>query len=933
MSLDFLATSIFRQILLGRKEWLMRSLRTSFALLVLFLAVQARAQLGAYEWVTQSGRNNVLDSNPTSCDTSPLDPNLGWTARGEGCYDRSGRRCSDHPGQACDLQIVPKGRCSSGDPASFGCLWPRGAGHCVANTHVGCLSDAYAANPIASNAVTGASSMCAGTGDPTCDMTHDPYGTDFRADCQCDGTNPAAANFEAATCGIGGGQFQAVCSDGDPDRDTGGYGIALGTELNLGGGASGLAFPALGPAVNGTPFPSTGPRYPLENPPSVFEALRDPPGSMNRPLGATLGAIHPARTTNAALTEDLFAALGVKSQRIYGDSYWSDWTFQSKTATGTFNTHLVSFACNPPVGFRLDQKIDPTPGAPNSGDEKFCGEIARDGLALFWSRNLTLAERAANPTCPPTCKKDFDLHTGELAAIENIARIDANAGLQLALQSGEGRDAGQNDALSAEPLTVAYWLNTNDMRCRLGGWGNAQLGGVTPVGRCSDGPDACIPGSSSFGDAFCASKVPSQGGVCFACNGPITESNPAGLPIGYDTHGLPELDLVAGQRVGGVAGPTSIISLSLFVIGTTGTASAEFRDLPGAGPGTLDLADLGPLSPLGAAFGLGIGTGGTFHNGSTLPIGAPCCANGLDLGWPPEQAGTPAGPLLRTLDAGPGPDGIPGCFGDNAPLVNGVNACNQRLGMGFNGAKSDPQFDTGIDDVVTAFPSARFGVRGLASGFPTYNQVSGYAILDADVLGPDNTDGLVKIDMTHCPIHGGVADCSQVDDGCAGDDDDGDGVCNIVDNCPGIANTDQTDSDGDGVGNVCDNCVNIANPRVPADYLTTNTWATLTGGQRDDDHDGFGNQCDAKFVSGPLVNTADLTQLRASSGQVRTGDTCGTSGTRPCAIFDLDETGLMINSADLARFRLLNGKAPGPKCPSCPLICTAGTAGTCGPLP
>jgi hypothetical protein len=137
------------------------------------------------------------------------------------------------------------------------------------------------------------------------------------------------------------------------------------------------------------------------------------------------------------------------------------------------------------------------------------------------------------------------------------------------------------------------------------------------------------------------------------------------------------------------------------------------------------------------------------------------------------------------------------------------------------------------------------------------------------------------------------------------------------------------------VGNLCDNCVNIANPRVAASFLTSNQWATLTGGQRDDDHDGFGNKCDGKFptVGGLLVNANDLTQFRASNGKNRTGDTCGTSGTKPCAIFDLDEAGLLVNATDLAVFRSLNGKAPGPKCTACPQACVAGTNGTCGPIP
>ncbi len=165
-----------------------------------------------------------------------------------------------------------------------------------------------------------------------------------------------------------------------------------------------------------------------------------------------------------------------------------------------------------------------------------------------------------------------------------------------------------------------------------------------------------------------------------------------------------------------------------------------------------------------------------------------------------------------------------------------------------------------------------------------------------------------------------------------GPDPDGDGVLDPADNCPTVANADQADGDGDLVGNVCDNCTTLANPRIadiPA-FLSANTWATLTGGQRDDDHDGFGNRCDADFTAtGALVGSADLVQFRASSGKNRTGDTCGTEGTRPCAAFDLDETGLLIGSSDLTIYRSLSGKAAGPRCTTCPLACNAGSTGAC----
>ena len=74
----------------------------------------------------------------------------------------------------------------------------------------------------------------------------------------------------------------------------------------------------------------------------------------------------------------------------------------------------------------------------------------------------------------------------------------------------------------------------------------------------------------------------------------------------------------------------------------------------------------------------------------------------------------------------------------------------------------------------------------------------------------------------HCPsaqrcIAGacGVAGAPAVDAPLEGDaapgDTDADGVSNMADNCPTLANGDQHDEDGDGVGDVCDNCPHLAN--------------------------------------------------------------------------------------------------------------------------
>jgi len=77
-------------------------------------------------------------------------------------------------------------------------------------------------------------------------------------------------------------------------------------------------------------------------------------------------------------------------------------------------------------------------------------------------------------------------------------------------------------------------------------------------------------------------------------------------------------------------------------------------------------------------------------------------------------------------------------------------------------------------------------------------------------------------------------------------DADADGVLNINDDCPLIANATQIDQDLDGVGNVCDNCVAIANPD-----------------QSDSDADGIGDHCDDPDLDG-YVASVDCNEQNAA---------------------------------------------------------------------
>lgn len=217
------------------------------------------------------------------------------------------------------------------------------------------------------------------------------------------------------------------------------------------------------------------------------------------------------------------------------------------------------------------------------------------------------------------------------------------------------------------------------------------------------------------------------------------------------------------------------------------------------------------------------------------------------------------------------------------------------------------------------------------------------AIYHATIFGlPDNPDFVDFVDHLRDACHtlegGGLPgvpdagiggdDCCQlrnafaavgigtaVDTDCDGTldvattDDDGDGVLDAVDNCPGVPNGGQRDLDGDGLGDACDgdrdgdgvdnpedNCPDVAGPQTDADGSGVgdicedwdgdtvingedNCPGTYNRNQSDLDGDGTGDACDSDDDGDGVPDSSDNCPFDSNSTQADwdgdgTGDAC-----------------------------------------------------------
>ncbi|MEW5807678.1 MAG: thrombospondin type 3 repeat-containing protein, partial [Acidobacteriota bacterium] len=179
-------------------------------------------------------------------------------------------------------------------------------------------------------------------------------------------------------------------------------------------------------------------------------------------------------------------------------------------------------------------------------------------------------------------------------------------------------------------------------------------------------------------------------------------------------------------------------------------------------------------------------------------------------------------------------DLILGAVGGDAPLEN-RDSCGEVYVLygGYLFSSYNLKVDT-VDMIVFGYKSG--DAIGLAIGDGDING-DGYGDL---LLGTSSGDGY-NVSIWDCGEGYGITPI----------DADLDGVRDIGDNCPGIANSGQSDVDGDGIGDDCDNCAGDANRD-----------------QKDNDGDMQGDRCDPDDDNDSILDD---------------GDNSGTIGDNRCA--------------------------------------------------